>query len=134
MTAVSNASPLIASAKIGRLDLLRDIFDEVYIPPTPARDIYAPGATLGAGEAAAIALARELDVTVILDDRAARRAAVQLEVACVGSAGVAIRAKQQGLLPEARPLLQQLRVARLRLSAATYDELLRLAGERPALR
>ncbi len=32
MIAVSNSTPLIALSKIGRLDLLRNYFDEVLIP------------------------------------------------------------------------------------------------------
>lgn len=43
MAAVSNSSPLIFYAAIGRLDLLRSLFDEVLIPPAVWREVVAHG-------------------------------------------------------------------------------------------
>lgn len=37
MTVVSNTGPLIGLAKVGRLDLLQELFGEVLIPPTVQR-------------------------------------------------------------------------------------------------
>ncbi len=45
--AVSNASPLIYLAKIGRLDLLRDMFDEVLIPEEVRKEVVDKGRDLG---------------------------------------------------------------------------------------
>jgi predicted nucleic acid-binding protein len=45
--AVSNASPLIYLAKIGRLDLLRDMFDEVLIPEEVRKEVVDEGRKLG---------------------------------------------------------------------------------------
>jgi predicted nucleic acid-binding protein len=95
---VSNSSPLIALARIQRLDLLPAIFESVLIPPAVAREIglsvpavpawlhvRAPAALvpedvsrrrLGDGELEAIALAIELAANpIIIDDRPARRLA-----------------------------------------------------------
>ena len=42
-SAVSNASPLIHLAAIGRFSLLRDFFDEVVIPPSVWREVVDEG-------------------------------------------------------------------------------------------
>ena len=39
MTAVSNAGPLIHLAQIGRLSLLKEIFNEIIIPRTVKVDV-----------------------------------------------------------------------------------------------
>ena len=90
---VSNSSPLIALNQIGHLSLLRDIFNEIVIPPAvrlenassvalpewiseraPAQPI-GPRilrASLGAGESEAITLGLEMEANwVVLDDRPA---------------------------------------------------------------
>ena len=95
MAVVSNSSPLIALARIQRLDLLPAIFESVLIPPAVAREILpsipvlptwiriqAPGVLppasllrrrLGDGEWEALALAIELRADwIILDDLPAR--------------------------------------------------------------
>jgi predicted nucleic acid-binding protein len=95
---VSNSSPLIALARIQRLDLLPAIFESILIPPAVAREIapsipvlptwlriqassVLPSAPLlrrrlGAGEREALALAIELRADwIILDDLPARRSA-----------------------------------------------------------
>ena len=95
MAVVSNSSPLIALARIQRLDLLPAIFESVLIPPAVAREILPsipvlpawlriqapnvlapaslPRRRLGDGEREALALAIELRADwIILDDLPAR--------------------------------------------------------------
>jgi hypothetical protein len=98
VSVVSNSSPLIALARIERLDLIPTIIQSALIPPAVAREI-APSipvlphwlevraptrsasvltsrGRLGDGEWEAIALAVELGASAILiDDRPARRLA-----------------------------------------------------------
>ncbi len=51
MSVVSNASPLINLARIGRLDLLRLVYAEVHIPKAVWREVVAAGAGMpGADE------------------------------------------------------------------------------------
>lgn len=161
MIAVSNSSPVILLSGIGRLHLLRDLFDEVVIPPAVREEVVArgwgrPGAAalaeanwiavrpvadreavqellreLGPGEAEAIALAAELEVpvTLVLDDDRARQAAVQRGFRVVGSAGILVLAKRDGLLALVRPVLDELRSAGLYLSDTVYRGVLTTAGE-----
>ena len=90
---VSNSSGLIALESIGRLDVLRQLYGTVTIPPAVFQECGAALPTwfsvqavqnqelvrslrmnLGAGESEAIALASELSAArVILDDKKARR-------------------------------------------------------------
>lgn len=162
MLAVSDSSPLILLAAIGRLDLLRQLYDEVIVPPAVRREVFEAGssrvgatdvprlgwirrqplqgdgtspdslASLDRGKAAAIALVMTLprSVPIILDDLPARRTAERLGLSVTGTGGVLVLAKQEGLIPEFRPRLGELRAAGLYLSDATVDRFLDLAGER----
>lgn len=69
------------------------------------------------------------DVLVILDDKKARRIAQQMGLRVIGTIGVLLRAKQQGLLAEIRPFIDVLQQADFRISDSLYEEALRLAGE-----
>jgi predicted nucleic acid-binding protein len=51
MTAVSNAGPLIHLAKIGRLNLLREIFNEIIIPKTVKIEVIDKGKERGKPDA-----------------------------------------------------------------------------------
>jgi hypothetical protein len=102
---VCDSGPLIALASLGQLDLLRQIYDRVLVPPAVIREVVAqggrrPGAReiqdaawiervslqtppdrflteeLGAGEAEAITIAQgEQWAVLLLDERQARRIA-----------------------------------------------------------
>ena len=122
---VSNASPLIALAQIGHLDLLERLFSAVLIPPAVAQEI-APTVTLpdcitrraltqpigpqilqtslGPGESEAISLALEVGARwIILDDRPARRLAQALDIPVIGTLGVLLASKRRSFLPAIRP-------------------------------
>jgi predicted nucleic acid-binding protein len=85
---------------------------------------------LDAGESAVLAIAlQELDSMVILDDQPARRCAQVLNIQTQGTLGLVLVAKQQGLVPAVRPVLEQLRQAGMYLSARLEDQFLAAAGE-----
>lgn len=167
MIVVSDSSPLILFARIGRFDLLHTVFTQIVIPDAVYAEVVstgldrptsAPGALavvaalqaswltrhavsnstaatrltadLGRGEAEAIALASEVGSRrILLDDRLGRRLARSHGLEVIGSAGVLIRAKALGAIPLVRPLLDELRLAGLYLSADVYHEACALAGE-----
>jgi len=150
---VSKAGPLIALQQLGRLDLLRELFTTVLIPPAVARettptvapqpwlverDISPPlhadieAATLGAGEAEALALALEVSARwVIVDERRARGLAQNLGLPVIGTLGILLAAKRQGLLREVRPLLADLDLAGFHMSERLREQVLRETGECP---
>ena len=150
---VSNSSPLIALERIGRPEVLRDLFGTVAVPPavvsevSPAlilpsrierRDSAQPigalvlSASLGTGESEAIGLALEANARlVILDDRPARRSAQALRLPVVGTLGVLLAAKRRGLIPDMRSCLDELLRHDFRVSPRLREDVLRDAGESP---
>jgi predicted nucleic acid-binding protein len=82
------------------------------------------------GEAEAIALAMELgDVLLILDDKKARRVAQQIGLKVIGTVGMLLRAKRDGVITEIKPFLTALMQANFRISDGIIQEALRLSGE-----
>ena len=82
------------------------------------------------GESEALALAMENQgVTVLLDEKRARRFAAERGVVVVGTAGVVLRARERGLVPAARSVLDDLRATGFRLSDGLYHAVLKRAGE-----
>lgn len=152
---VVNASPLIALAHAGTLELLEKLPAELVVPGAvveeilagpddPARRALAAGwgrrraATvpekvaewgLGKGESAVLALALELGATAVLDDRSARRGAKALGVSVIGTFGVIIRARQRGLLVAARPVIRSVVDAGLYYDDDAIRTLLASVGE-----
>jgi hypothetical protein len=66
---------------------------------------------------------------LIVDDRPARRLALNLGISVAGTAGILLRAKQLGFVPEVRPLLDEIIRRGFRLSPAIRAKLLDDAGE-----
>ena len=87
-------------------------------------------ADLGAGESAVLALALESPSSmVILDDSLGRRVAGLLEIPLTGTLGVLLDAKNKGLIPSVKPLLDALTDLGFRLSPSTRIAVLTLANE-----
>jgi predicted nucleic acid-binding protein len=83
------------------------------------------------GEAEAIRIALEQPLsTVLLDDLAARSIAIRLGIKVTGIVGILLRAKQTGLVPRIRPLIEKLRAeGRFYISAPIVSQILKAAGE-----
>lgn len=138
MIVVSNTSPIVNLAAVGRLDLLRDLYKEVHIAAAVGREISKVGARLGAlgtstpawissgrvtnralvialqadldeGESEAIAQAIDLKADLILlDERRARSTASRLGLKRIGLLGILLQAKAEGCLPAVKPVLDEL--------------------------
>jgi uncharacterized protein len=85
------------------------------------------------GEAEAIALAMELPAQLpLIDERIGRQVAKGFHLPIMGLLGVLRIAKEKNLIPQIKPLLDQMiQLARFRISNELYEEILRLSGERP---
>jgi predicted nucleic acid-binding protein len=82
------------------------------------------------GEASAIALAIELDrALLILDDNKARKLATKLNLIYTGTLGIILKAKQAGIIPQIRPILEKVQRTNFRFSEKNYREILSLANE-----
>jgi predicted nucleic acid-binding protein len=148
---VADSSSLIALNQIGRLDILRQLYPNVLVPPAVAREITRSvvrpnwisrqplaqpidsdilSAKLGPGETEAISLARELNALwVVLDDRPARHCAARLSLPVIGTVGVLRAAKLHGLLPVLRPDFEELLRLGFHLSLTVAEEILAGVGE-----
>jgi hypothetical protein len=160
MPIVSNATPLIALSRIGRLDILRDLFQEVIVPEEvygelvvrakgrPGSEVIAEAGWvlrqavqdsrlvedlvsqgLGRGEAEAIVLAREAGATCLTDDVAAIAAASRLAVPIRRTLNLLLTAKAKGIVASLREVMDALRSNNFWIDDATYDQVLKLAGE-----
>ncbi|NEP83513.1 MAG: DUF3368 domain-containing protein, partial [Okeania sp. SIO3B3] len=69
------------------------------------------------------------DTEVIIDDLAARRCATALGIPVRGTLGLVLTAKQRGIIPLARPIVQQLRQSGMYLSDRVINQALILVGE-----
>lgn len=154
MIVVSDTSPITSLGQIGRLDLLRALFDSVVIPTAVERElrrgailvpdwiqVRSPGnreliarleSELDPGEAEALALALELgaDLTLI-DERRGRLVAQRLGLRFIGLLGVVLDAKRRGYLLAVRPILDELTAtAGFWIHDDLRREVLLAAGER----
>jgi len=135
---ISGTSPLRALAHLGHMEWLQELFHQIRLPPAVAVELRHPPRALAAvdvtgwqflviqspsnvqrvsefrlrldaGEAEALALAEELDADVVLmDELAGREVARQCGFTVLGTLGILLRAKQQGLCPAVAPLLDRL--------------------------
>lgn len=154
---VVNASPLIVLSRAGRIDLLTLVGAQIHVPESVSREVRAHSDEaarvldtvawlktvrdaemlplvrswdLGPGESAVLEWAQaNRPARAILDDYAARKLANVLAVPVTGTLGLALLAKRRGLVPLARPLVEEFVRAGLYLSDPVVEHALRLVGE-----
>jgi uncharacterized protein len=144
---VVDSTCLIGLERINRLDILPALFDPILIPPEVAREfgtslswlsVEAPAnlALLSAlkmlvddGEAEAIALVSERSYKIVLDDRQARLVGSNLRLTIIGTVGILVKAKLNGIISVLKPVFDDLEANGFYLSSALKEEALRLVGE-----
>ncbi|MFT4638758.1 MAG: putative nucleic acid-binding protein [Verrucomicrobiales bacterium] len=156
---VADASPLIGLAKIGRLTLLEQLFQEILIPRGGEKELCLdstrPGSknlaeamkkgwiasvqvgdlprhltsTVDLGEAEAIVLAKQELALLLVDETKGRVAATSEGLKIFGTGAVLILAKASGLIPTVAEPLRELSGVGYHLSIALQKEILRRAGE-----
>lgn len=157
--AVADSGPLISLARIGRLELLQNMFSEVLAPPEVWHEVTVkghglPGAhevsqvkwiniqppssqlvqslsiLVDAGEAQAIALAQTTPGCIILlDDARARKIAARLNIRQIGTIGLLLRAKRMGLIDKIKPHIQALIENGIYIRRELVEAVLKEAGE-----
>ncbi|MBL8092165.1 MAG: DUF3368 domain-containing protein [Anaerolineales bacterium] len=159
LKAVSNTSPLLYLYRIGGIDWLPKLFDEVWAPEAVKNELQAgrskgydvpnpddylwlkvvnPKSTpsewlaldLGVGEIAAMALALENpDRVVLLDDMLARRTAQVAGLQVWGTLKVLLEAKTNAIIEKVEPYVLKLNDSGMWISAEIKERILKLAGE-----
>jgi len=160
MIIVSDTSVLNAFYKIQQVALLPALYGRVVIPVKVHEELLADEALarwlqsshpgwleisairdtekaqsllddMDVGEAEALVLALELEAdTVLMDDHEGRKVARRWGISVVGTLGILLRAKDEGLISKVRPLLRDLiDKANFWVSESLQTEVLRRAKE-----
>lgn len=99
------------------------------MPVQDANQVDQLPAYLGRGEREAIVLADEQSATFSSDDGPARQVAKERGLSITGSLAVLIQAKERGLIPSVKELLDEMIRQDFRISRQLYQEVLKQAGE-----
>ena len=156
---VVNASPLILLARIQHLHLLSALADPVVVPEAVIGEVEAGTGRddaaarvaeepsietvadldppesilrwdLGAGESQVLAFARaHPGYEAVLDDQAARHCARDLTIPYTGTLGVILTCRHRGHIPRARPVVEALIEAGIRLTPTLVEAALAEVGE-----
>ena len=156
---ISNTSPIFYLHRLRRLDLLQKLYQEIIVPKAvvaeleagrrqgedvPAIDSYewikirairSPqilglSTDFGLGETEVLALAlEESDSLVIIDEKLARRIARLRGLRVTGTAGVLLKAKQEGHILAVKPFLDRLQEIHFHLSDNVRTLILSIAEE-----
>ena len=114
-TAVTNSTCLISLERIERLDILPQVFDTVFAPPAVAKEVQVS--------------VDWLRVKAVANSSVVNVLRTQMGMKVIGTVGMLLRAKRQGIISEVKPLLVKLTEVNFRVSQAIIQEALRLSGE-----
>lgn len=160
MTVICNATPLINFASIERIDIMTTLFKEVIIPEAVYQETTQfnfPSAPIilqaveqqwlqihqvtaipdsisillddGEREVIALALQRN-EKRVLLDEKSARQIAKNFNLQIIGSLGILVLAKQNQIIPQVKPLLDEMIIqARYWVNASLYQQILHQVKE-----
>jgi predicted nucleic acid-binding protein len=146
---VSDTSCLILLDKLGRIGLLKSLFQNLSVTQIVAdefekelpefikienpKDIKYQKileSFLDPGEASAIALALEKEeCLLIIDELKGRREARQLELKYTGTLGILITAKEKGLIKSVSKVIQEIRDTDFRIDEKLINEVKKRCGE-----
>ena len=161
MIVVSDTSPIANLIVIGRLDILRELYSQVVIPPKVLSEVQALKnfgvdlaefenadwievkapqndaevhqllSEINKGEAEAIVLFEELRADLLLiDERLGWNVAQRKGLRTVGLLGSLVKAKEQGIAQQIKPLIEDLRAkAGFWVGDKLVARVLKMAGE-----
>lgn len=155
---VSNTTPIISLLKLNRLEILKNLYNEVIIPNAVYLEIengkhkeYYQDLSklswiriqkiqdklslkyfldLDAGEAEAIILATEIGADlIIIDEKIGRFHAKHAELNVTGTIGILMKAKNIGIIKNIKPLLIELSEKDVWISNLLINEICKLSNE-----
>lgn len=156
---VINTSPWIALSICAKTELLKQLYEEVYMPIGVKEEILIGGEEkvgvtelgksswlkveevtdiekpkllyeLDRGEAEVIILAKEKKIKeVLIDEKVARMQAKILGLEVIGTLGLLLMAKKKGLLSEIKPLIETMLQRGIWIRSETVKGILEEAGE-----
>lgn len=153
---VVNSTPLISLYRIDKLNLLRELYGEIYIPYGVYEELSVQdkynfltkidfikiqaiqniGAkkffktSLHKGEVEVMILAEEINADLcIIDDLLARKYAKYLGYTITGTIGLLLKAKEKGYISEIKPLLNELMESGIYIDDKLYSRVIGIANE-----
>lgn len=155
---VSNTTPIISLLKIGKLEILKDLYQELFIPYEVYLEIEAGKhkeyytdlskvewirivkiqneksllffLDLDKGEAEAIVLAQETNADlIILDETLGRFHAKHIGLIVTGTIGILLKAKENCIIDKIKPILNELSQKGIWLSEQLIKQTLTKASE-----
>lgn len=145
---VSDTSCIILFSKINKLEILEKLFSEILITDTVAEEynkslpswikVKRPKSNLhfglknvlDSGEATAISLAMDFENSLlIIDEQKGRKIAYELGLEVTGSLGILLLAKQKGIIPNVKSLINKIQSTNFRISDSLINRTLKLANE-----
>ena len=156
---ISNTSPIFYLHRLRLLNLLQELYQKIIIPKAVVAEleigrrqgeevpeinnykwietrairssqVLGLSTDFGSGEAEVLALAlEELDSLVIIDEKLARKIARLRGLRVTGTAGVLLKAKQEGHIRAVKPFLDRLQEIHFHLSDNVRDLILSKAEE-----
>ena len=158
MIVISDTSAITNLYQIGLLKILQGLYGEIVISPGVRRELYSISdqreviepldwivtrypenqllvaellEDLDLGEAESIALAIELEASLlIIDEALGRKRALSYDVKITGVLGILILARQQNFIDSVGPHIEQLRSIGFRLKQSLVDTVLKKLGEK----
>ena len=152
---IANTTPIIALLGIGKINILKALYNEIIIPHAVSEEILIKNenilddynwirvhnvtnlaakevfsSALHIGEIEVILLSKEMRANlVIIDDNIARRHAKYLGLTVTGTIGIILRAKREGIIHEVKPVINKLIENGFYISNTICEEVLNYAGE-----
>jgi predicted nucleic acid-binding protein len=107
-----------------------DVSRQKFIQDAPDISPFVRAWDLGPGESSVLSISEKvIDATAVLDDLAARRRAYALGLPVVGTLGLVLMAKKQGMISSARQTLETIVAAGLFVSARHIATICKQGGE-----
>lgn len=157
MIVVSNTTPIISLASIGKLGILKELFSKIIIAEVVYQEIKAKESygyhdidreyiqvkaiqgniythfllsQLNLGEAETIILAKEINADfVIIDENLGYKIAKNLGLNAIRTLSILLNAKQNGMITEIKPLLDEMISKGRWYSKKVYKQVLMRSGE-----
>lgn len=146
---VSDTSCLILFDNIGALEVLQKTYGEIIITPEVAEEYRRQlpewikiksvlhknrqrefEQLVDYGEASAIALALELEKSIlIIDDKRGRKLAQQMKIELTGTLGTLLKAKQLNVISSIRPFIEKMKMFDYHISRSIEIEILKKVNE-----
>ncbi|ABY93716.1 MULTISPECIES: DUF3368 domain-containing protein [Thermoanaerobacter] len=151
---VANSTPLIILSNISKIEILKKLYETIYIPSGVFEEVNFTGnsknydfikvvniknkeakqffpVSLHKGEIEVMILAKEINADLcIIDDYLARKHAKNLGLTVTGTLGVLVKAKEKNILKEVKPVMDEMLEKKFYIDKKLYNEILEICGEK----